>query len=73
MLTTDLPKKFVIEIILSLSDRRDKSMHYPESPKVTGDTLPLGEIVIFSALKNCQLLELKIVKIHFYYQQMTIF
>ena len=27
-------KKFVIENKLSLSDRRDKSMHYPESPKV---------------------------------------
>ena len=28
-------KKFVMENKLSLSDRRDKSMHYPESPKVT--------------------------------------
>ena len=26
---------FVIENKLSLSDRRDKSMHYPESPKVS--------------------------------------
>ena len=28
-------KKFVIDIKLSLSDPRDKSMHYPELPKVT--------------------------------------
>ena len=31
------PKKFVIENKLSFSDRRDKWMHYPESPKVTLD------------------------------------
>ena len=31
----NLRKKFVIEYKLSLLDRRDKSVHYPESPKVT--------------------------------------
>ena len=37
-------KKFVIKNKLSLSDQMDKSMHYPESPKVT--TLPY--IIILS-------------------------
>ena len=39
LFSVDLPKnfrkKFVIKIKLPLSDRRDKPMHYPESPKVT--------------------------------------
>ena len=33
--TKNFRNKFVIKIKVSLLDRRDKSMHYPESPKVT--------------------------------------
>ena len=33
--TKKILKKILIKIKLSFSDWRDKSMHYPESPKVT--------------------------------------
>ena len=33
--TKKILKQFVIKIKLSLLDWRDKSMHYPESPKVS--------------------------------------